>query len=62
MPSALWKGSKVLGLGGETLGQSAKVLIPDTLFIICVALAKSCQFSVPQFPHMFMRMITEAAS
>ena len=34
----------------ETLRQTARVLVPDTPFIVCVTLGKSLNFSVPQFP------------
>lgn len=47
MPSTLWKGSRVLSSGGEAPGQTARVLVPDTPFIICVTLGKSLNFSVP---------------
>lgn len=46
MPPPLWKGSRVLCLGREAPGQTARVLAPDTPFIICVTLGKSLTFSV----------------
>ena len=50
-------------LGGETLGQVARVLVPDTLFVIniCVTLGKTTSQCLSFF-ICTMEMIPESAS
>lgn len=62
MPSTLSKGSKVLGLGGETLGQTASILVLYSSFIIGVPLESHLNSQCLSFLICAMGMIIEPSS
>lgn len=62
MPSTLWEGSKVLCLGGETLGQTASILVPDRPFIVCATLESHLHSQYLSFLICAMGMIIEPSS